>query len=157
MRRNVPFYVKQDTFVSTKHGTYFQDGDVVHKPYMIITDELFSLEEITEIFQDLSHLSNLTLHKSHHREKGKYGLNITHVNATKLHGINYILEATGIKKDEVIAAGDGYNDFPLLMAAGLKVAMGNAVDELKEIADHIAPSVDEDGIVDVINKFILQK
>lgn len=41
------------------------------------------------------------------------------------------------------------------MACGLKVAMGNAVQDLKEIADYIAPSVDEDGIADVIEKFVL--
>ena len=41
------------------------------------------------------------------------------------------------------------------MACGLKVAMGNAVDDLKAIADYIAPTVDEDGVADVINKFIL--
>lgn len=41
------------------------------------------------------------------------------------------------------------------MACGLKVAMGSAVEDLKAIADYIAPSVDEDGVVDVIQKFIL--
>ena len=51
--------------------------------------------------------------------------------------------------------GDGYNDFPLLMACGLKIAMGNAVPELKAIADFIAPSVEEDGVATVIEKFIL--
>ena len=60
-----------------------------------------------------------------------------------------------IKTDEIIGIGDGYNDFPLLMACGLKVAMGNAVEELKAIADYIAPSVEEDGVVDVINKFVV--
>lgn len=54
-----------------------------------------------------------------------------------------------------MAVGDGYNDYPLLMAAGFKVAMGNAVPEVKAIADYIAPSVDEDGAADVIEKFIL--
>jgi len=66
-----------------------------------------------------------------------------------------VAEILGIKTDEIIAVGDGYNDFPFLMACGLKVAMGNAVPELKAIADYIAPSVDEDGIVDVIERFIL--
>ena len=41
------------------------------------------------------------------------------------------------------------------MACGLKVAMGNAIPELKEIADYVAPSVDDDGVADVIEKFIL--
>jgi hydroxymethylpyrimidine pyrophosphatase-like HAD family hydrolase len=61
-----------------------------------------------------------------------------------------------LKKDEIIGVGDGYNDFPLLMACGLKVAMGNAVPDLKEIADYIAPSVVEDGVVDIISKFIVK-
>ncbi|HXS15232.1 MAG TPA: HAD hydrolase family protein, partial [Candidatus Saccharimonadales bacterium] len=60
-----------------------------------------------------------------------------------------------ISTEEIIGIGDGHNDFPLLMACGLKVAMGNAVDDLKAIADYIAPSVDEDGVADVIEKFIL--
>ena len=50
--------------------------------------------------------------------------------------------------------GDGYNDFPLLLAGGLKVAMGNAVSDLKKIADYIAPTVDEDGVATVIEKFL---
>jgi hydroxymethylpyrimidine pyrophosphatase-like HAD family hydrolase len=55
----------------------------------------------------------------------------------------------------MIGVGDGYNDFPLLEACGLKVAMGNALEDLKGIADYIAPSVDEDGVANVIEKFIL--
>lgn len=42
------------------------------------------------------------------------------------------------------------------MACGFKVAMGNAVDEVKAIADYIAPPVEEDGVADVIEKFILK-
>ena len=60
-----------------------------------------------------------------------------------------------IEQYEIIGVGDGYNDFPLLMACGLKVAMGNATEDLKEIADYIAPTVDEDGVADVIEKFVL--
>ena len=43
----------------------------------------------------------------------------------------------------------------MLEACGLKVAMGNAHGDLKMIADYIAPSVDEDGVADVVQKFIL--
>jgi hydroxymethylpyrimidine pyrophosphatase-like HAD family hydrolase len=41
------------------------------------------------------------------------------------------------------------------MSSGVKVAMGNAVDDLKAIADYIAPSVHEDGVADVIKRYIL--
>jgi hydroxymethylpyrimidine pyrophosphatase-like HAD family hydrolase len=41
------------------------------------------------------------------------------------------------------------------MACGLKIAMSNAVPELKVIADYIAPSIDDDGVADIIEKFVL--
>ena len=56
----------------------------------------------------------------------------------------------------MIGIGDGYNDFPLLMACGLKIAMGNAVEDLKAIADFIVPSVEQDGVAHAINRFILK-
>lgn len=80
---------------------------------------------------------------------------ITSSNATKQHAALKLAELLKISTHEMIGIGDHYNDFPLLMACGLKVAMGNAVDELKEIADYIAPSVDEDGVANVIEKYIL--
>jgi hypothetical protein len=80
---------------------------------------------------------------------------ISNGGATKQHAIVKFAEILSLDTSEIIAIGDHYNDFPLLMACGLKVAMGNAVPELKEIADYIAPSVEEDGVADVIEKFIL--
>ncbi len=86
---------------------------------------------------------------------GLFGIVVSGALATKQHGIFKVAKILGIKTDEIIGIGDGSNDFPLLMACGLKVAMGNAVDELKSIADYIAPSVFDDGVADVINKFII--
>lgn len=60
-----------------------------------------------------------------------------------------------IKKDEIIGVGDGYNDLALFEAVGLKVAMGNGVEELKAKADYITKHVDKDGLADVIEKFVL--
>ncbi len=81
---------------------------------------------------------------------------VSNAEATKQHAVLKYFEILGISKEEVIAVGDHYNDFPLFMACGLKVAMGNAVEDLKAIADYVAPSVDEDGIADVIEKFVLK-
>lgn len=82
-------------------------------------------------------------------------VHITNYNATKQVATEKLLDYWQIKKEEIIGIGDSYNDFPLLMASGLKVAMGNAVPEIKEIADYIAPSYEEDGVIDVLEKFIL--
>lgn len=83
-------------------------------------------------------------------------LSITHNEASKQHGIFEVAKLLGIETHEIIGVGDGYNDFPLLMACGLRVAMGNAVPELKEIADYIAPPVEQDGVAHIINKFIIK-
>lgn len=77
------------------------------------------------------------------------------IHATKQHAVLKLSKILGITRKEIIGVGDGYNDFPLLMACGLKVAMGNAVEELKAIADYVAPTVDKDGLAHVIKKFYL--
>ncbi len=79
---------------------------------------------------------------------------IKHREGTKRHGIEKLLQILKIKKEETIGVGDGENDIVLLKSCGLKVAMGNAVIKLKEISDYVAPSVTDDGLVDVIEKFI---
>jgi len=104
----------------------------------------------------LSHVPTLAIHKVPAWKDGLVDLLITHAMATKQHAIYEVAKNLNIETHEIIGVGDGYNDFPLLMACGLKVAMGNAVPELKEIADYIAPSVDEDGVVDIIKKFVLE-
>ncbi|MEK9178778.1 MAG: HAD hydrolase family protein, partial [Patescibacteria group bacterium] len=80
---------------------------------------------------------------------------ISNGSATKQHAVLKLAEILGIKTNEMIGIGDHYNDFPLLMACGLKVAMEDSVEDLKAIADYVAPSVDEDGVADVIEKFVL--
>lgn len=62
----------------------------------------------------------------------------------------------GIKKEEIACIGDGENDLPMFEASGLKFAMGNAVDILKEKADFVLPSNNGDGVAFAINKYILK-
>lgn len=151
---NIDFYIKQDLHGLDHTKGFFKKGQELTKAYMFFTDDVYSQEKIEQVFKRLSHLTEITTHMSVHRDPTKFGINIGHIKATKLHGVHILLEHLKVSKDEVIGVGDSYNDFPLLMASGLKVAMGNAVDELKEIADYIAPSVHDDGVADVIEKYI---
>ena len=63
----------------------------------------------------------------------------------------------GVAMEDVIAFGDEMNDMSMLEVAGTSVAMGNAVDPVKEVADHITLSNDEDGIAHFLEKHILRK
>ena len=77
--------------------------------------------------------------------------------ANKGAGISLLANYLGIKSEEVICVGDAGNDKHMIEYAGLGVAMGNATDEIKELADYITLSNNEDGVAHVINKFILDE
>jgi Cof subfamily protein (haloacid dehalogenase superfamily) len=65
---------------------------------------------------------------------------------TKSYGMQKLLEFLKVDKADMIAFGDGYNDMEMLEFAGKGVAMGNAVEELKKIADYVTDSVEQEGI-----------
>lgn len=154
-KRNIVFYVKVDPFEASESYEAFA-GITLKKCYMFFVMEDYEHEVIVDFLNSISDIPNLTAHKTRHKYPDKYGINITGGEATKLHGIEIVMKEYNLKREEIIGVGDGYNDFPLLMASGLKVAMGNAIEELKEIADYVAPSVTDDGVADVVEKFILK-
>lgn len=65
---------------------------------------------------------------------------------TKAHGIKVIADYCGIPMTDTVAFGDGGNDVPMLIEAGIGVAMGNAADDVKKQADYVTTSVDDNGI-----------
>lgn len=65
-----------------------------------------------------------------------------------------LLESLGLTAQELVACGDGFNDIEMVQFAGLGVAMDNAVDEVKAVANYVTRSNDDNGIVNVIDKFI---
>ena len=69
---------------------------------------------------------------------------------TKATGIEKVLEYYGDSRDSVVAVGDGANDIEMVEYAALGIAMGNASDELKAVADYVAHRADDDGIADAI-------
>lgn len=68
-------------------------------------------------------------------------------------GARRVMEYYGLTMDEAMAFGDGGNDLPLVRDVAVGVAMGNACDELKQVADHITSSVDEDGVSRALKQF----
>jgi HAD superfamily hydrolase (TIGR01484 family) len=129
-------------------------GEIPAKVFDIIFLKL-SLDEVDKLTESLMHIPTIAVHRIVSWHEGEILIKITHAASTKQHAILKVAEILRIDTRDMIGVGEGYNDFPLLMACGLKIAMGNAVSELKEIADYIAPGVDEDGVADVIEKFVL--
>ena len=68
-------------------------------------------------------------------------------------GIDAIINHFGIKLEETMAFGDGGNDIDMLKHAGIGIAMENARDDVKEIADFITTSVDDDGVTNALKHY----
>jgi HAD superfamily hydrolase (TIGR01484 family) len=103
----------------------------------------------------LNRIHDIAAHIGGSWTKGRVDIHITHKYATKQYALEELIEILGVEKENIIGIGDSDNDLPLFESVGFKVAMGNATESLKSVADFIAPSVDEDGLAEVIKKFIL--
>ena len=82
-----------------------------------------------------------------------YFLEIVPAGIDKAAGLDIILGLKGIRREETVAIGDGFNDVPLMQLAGVGVAMGNAQEPVKRAADWVAPSNDDDGVAAAIARF----
>jgi len=84
-------------------------------------------------------------------------LEITMATADKGNGMIKLGEYLGITREEIMTCGDSENDMAMIVAAGFGVAMANGTDEVKEAANYITSSNEEDGVAEVIEKFVLMK
>ena len=83
-----------------------------------------------------------------------YTMDITPPGIDKAVGLSKLAQYLQIDKSEIMACGDGDNDLAMIEYAGLGVAMGNAIDDVKNIAQFITKDCNENGIAYVIDKFI---
>ena len=69
-------------------------------------------------------------------------------------GLTYLCERLGIDAADVLAVGDGNNDLEMLIWAGRGVAMGQAPESLKVVADHITGTIAEDGLATELQRYL---
>ena len=86
-----------------------------------------------------------------------YFLELVPKGIDKAQSLAVLLKEIGMTKDEMIAVGDGFNDLSMIKYAGLGAAMSNAQEVVKENADFITLSNEEDGVAHVVEKFILSE
>ncbi|WP_413773768.1 Cof-type HAD-IIB family hydrolase [Paenibacillus woosongensis] len=103
-----------------------------------------------EINMELQNLSGLEITNS-----SPYNLEINPEGVNKASGAEMVCKLLGLQMSEVVAIGDSLNDLAAIQAAGLGVAMGNAQIAVKENADVVTASNDDDGIALIIRDYIL--
>ena len=81
---------------------------------------------------------------------------ITNENTDKWNALKFLIQKLGIEREEVITIGDNVNDQTMLENAGLGVAMANSAPYIQKMADVVTESNNEDGVAEVIEKYILE-
>lgn len=82
-----------------------------------------------------------------------YFIEVVPLGIDKAASLDVLLKKLGLTREELVACGDGHNDVTMIDYAGMGVAMANACDEVKAVADFITASCDEDGVAVAIDKF----
>jgi Cof subfamily protein (haloacid dehalogenase superfamily) len=85
-----------------------------------------------------------------------YFLEFASPDVTKAAGLDFLAGHLGFTRERTLAFGDGENDIELVDWAGYGVAVANAHDTVKEVADFVCPSVDEEGVAQVLEAFLAQ-
>ncbi|MBS4536594.1 HAD family phosphatase [Clostridium sp. D2Q-14] len=115
---------------------------------VVIMDE--DIEKITNIREELSLYENIEVVSSWHGS-----LDIMYKGVSKGKALKELCKIYGISREEVIAIGDNENDLSMLEFAGTSVAMENGIDLVKEYADIVTETNDNNGVAKAIEKLIL--
>jgi len=83
-----------------------------------------------------------------------YFLEFASPNVTKAAGLEFVAEHLGFSRERTVAFGDGENDLELIDWAGFGVAVDNAQGLVKERADFVCPSVDDEGVAQVLEAYL---
>ena len=156
----------KDYNYNSEPATYFEDIDEVTKNHninqlIVLSKNFDRMLVIPNMFKE--EFPNLkVVHSSlglieDHRVKGKeYYHDLVLENTAKSTGIVELLEYLHIDAEEAISIGNGYDDICMTDVVGTSVAMGNAVDRLKEASTYITKNADEDGVADILEKLCLE-
>ncbi|MBF0578595.1 Cof-type HAD-IIB family hydrolase [Erysipelotrichaceae bacterium RD49] len=84
---------------------------------------------------------------------GDFGVDLTPHSGGKAYGLQEVCEVYGLKPEELMAFGDADNDISMLQFAGIGVAMGNALDQVKQAADYVTDDIDQGGVAKALEHF----
>ncbi len=130
----------------TKHASH----DNNYRATEIVFYKTIAREVIEDALNDYEHVDDLEIYDS------GFALHVTDKRINKGISLRRLCEQNGINMENVMAIGDSENDQDFLKEAGLKIAVGNADDSLKEISTYACENNFGDGVKEAIEKFALR-
>lgn len=139
-----------------KYNSQFKGGNYITEEW---STEDIQVNAFDVFYKDVIQLKRLKEHLGDSLIFNTHGphmsADVSFKNWDKSDGIKYISKYLNIPIENTFAFGDGYNDVTMLKTAGIGIAMGNSVDELKAIASYVTNSIFDDGIYNAMVKYNL--
>lgn len=166
--KNIHLQVYQDDILygAAETDKLVAYADAVQVPYTVEPDlmrlaqkgftKLLFIDEPDILDQLQQELHSLFGESAYIKKSKRTYLEVTHPDANKGNALLFLAHQLGIDRSEIIGIGDNHNDSDLLKSAGFAIAMGNAVQEIKDIADYVSLTNNEEGVLHAIDKFILE-
>ena len=164
---NIHAFSKEKGLITPKENTYtsyeaYHNGiDFYINDFSDIKDDeeiikVMMIDEPEILEEGMKKLPKEIYEKYSVAKSSPFFLEFFNKKANKGEGVKLLAEHLGIKREEIITMGDEMNDFPMIEYAGLGVAMGNACDKIKEIANYITDTNNNDGVGKVIEEFVIK-
>ncbi len=131
--------------VESLYDTIIEDNVAVDK-FLIVGEPDYMMSQVQAMAEHFKGRLNVF-------QSEPFFIEVVPLGIDKAASLNVLLERLGMAREELVACGDGRNDVTMVSFAGMGVAMENACDEVKAVADYITSSCDEDGVAKVIEKF----
>lgn len=140
MTIDMEVYNNIDEFINKKNINVYK--------FLFIDEDKEKLQNVRSRFNKMGNIDTTSSWSNNIEVMGQ--------NVSKGKGLRELCKKINISPEEVISIGDSENDLSMFKFAGLAVAMGNGDNSIKEKADYITNTNDEDGVAKVIEKFVLK-
>lgn len=156
--KKIKFNIVNDIYKYIKeyNGDDFLKITICDKDKAVFNSIINKIKKVEDIYVlEVTHMSKKIIrHGAKEFEISYFYTEISNNNVNKWTAIEKLIQRLNISKDEVIAIGDNVNDKEMIENAGIGVVMGNSSPYMKEIADEIVASNNEDGVAEAIQKYI---
>lgn len=156
--KKIKFNIVNDIYkyIEEYNGDDFLKITICDKDKAVFNSIINKIKKVEDIYVlEVTHMSKKIIrHGAEEFEISYFYTEISNNNVNKWTAIEKLIERLNISKDEVIAIGDNVNDKEMIENAGIGVVMGNSSPYMKEIADEIVASNNEDGVAEAIEKYI---
>ncbi len=154
--------IDPDTRITLETGDEAYSNKTIEDYYTVLTDDLPSVAKAEGALKILAHIDNEDIVKTeqpsdlYYTISNGYLMQFMSKDATKWNGVKAMLDAVDCLPDETAYFGDDHDDVEPIVKCGIGVAVSNAIDEVKSVANHIAESNDADGVAKFIERNILR-